>query len=217
MWQALPVGAGRKLPGSRPSSGPVRSPPLLYRSGITPASAPAAASQAPCGPSRSPPIPCPQCGSPAAARRGLATAPAQHQRKLPRQLSAEGLARAFAPRRATSGLVRLPPASVANGGEGRSLGDGYTPPNVRRLFNFTRVPLTRGAVSRNPAGRGTCSNLPFHAKLLHRPLFHVAAPRPSLKRRPRLPPPEPGRTCRSEAPLHFPQPAVTDDGLARPA
>ena len=53
----------------------------------------------------------------------------QHQCKLPRQLSAEGLARAFAPRRATGGLVRIPPASVANGGESRSLGEGYTPPS----------------------------------------------------------------------------------------
>jgi hypothetical protein len=51
-------------------------------------------------------------------------APAQHQCRLPRQLSAAGLARAFAPRRATSGLVRIPPASVSFGGEGRSLGEG---------------------------------------------------------------------------------------------
>ncbi len=49
-------------------------------------------------------------------------APAQHQCSLPRRLSAEGLTRAFAPRRATSGLVRIPPASAANGGESRSLG-----------------------------------------------------------------------------------------------
>jgi len=47
---------------------------------------------------------------------------------LPRQLSAGGLARAFAPRRATGGLVRNPPASDANGGEGRSLDNKYTPP-----------------------------------------------------------------------------------------
>jgi hypothetical protein len=51
-------------------------------------------------------------------------APAKRPCKLPRQLSAECLARAFAPRRATSGLVRHPPASDANRGEGRSLVDG---------------------------------------------------------------------------------------------
>jgi hypothetical protein len=44
--------------------------------------------------------------------------------KLPRQLSADGLTRAFAPRRATGGLVRKPPASAAYGGESRSLGEG---------------------------------------------------------------------------------------------
>ena len=58
------------------------------------------------------------------------TAPGQHQCKLPRQLSAEILARAFAPRRATSGLVRHPPASVASGGESRSLGKRITPHNI---------------------------------------------------------------------------------------
>ena len=55
------------------------------------------------------------------------TIDSKHQCKLPRQLSAEILARAFAPRRATSGLVRIPPASGASGGESRSLGKRITP------------------------------------------------------------------------------------------
>ena len=55
------------------------------------------------------------------------TLASKHQWFLPRQLSAEILARAFAPRRATSGLVRIPPASGASGGESRSLGKGITP------------------------------------------------------------------------------------------
>ena len=80
------------------------------------------------------------------------TAPAKNQCKLPRQLSADGLARAFAPRRATSGLVRNPPASAANGGEGRSLGKGQTPQNVGGCVSPTRVPVTRGSASRQPYG-----------------------------------------------------------------
>ena len=49
VWQAL--SAEPVVNSRRPrSSGPVRSPPLVYRSGILSASAPAAASQAPCGP-----------------------------------------------------------------------------------------------------------------------------------------------------------------------
>jgi hypothetical protein len=87
----------------------VTTAPLPQRHLCRPAHRPAS-SQAPCVPVRSPPFSCPQ-----------------RQCKLPRQLSAESLARAFAPRRATGGLVRIPPASAAHGGEGRSLGKGWTP------------------------------------------------------------------------------------------
>ena len=62
----------------------------------------------------------------------------QHQCTLPRRLSAEDLARAFAPRRATSGLVHRPPASGASGGESRSLGKRITPQKTR-LYSFARV------------------------------------------------------------------------------
>ena len=81
------------------------------------------------------------------------TIDSKHQCKLPRQLSAEILARAFAPRRATSWLVRIPPASGASGGESRSLGKRITPQKTR-LYNFARV-SSRGIPLRgSPAGRG---------------------------------------------------------------
>ena len=75
------------------------------------------------------------------------TAPGQHQCTLPRQLSAEILARAFAPRRATSGLVRIPPASGASGGESRSLGKRITPQNYAALQLRPRF-VTRGSAAR---------------------------------------------------------------------
>ena len=55
-----------------------------------------------------------------------------------RPLSAEILPRAFAPRRATSGLVRIPPASDAYRGESRSLVNKYTPPNLASLQFYPR-------------------------------------------------------------------------------
>lgn len=183
--RAVPVAP---LGGSRPSSGPVRSPPLAYRSGVSSASAPAAASQAPCVPVRTPPISMSPVWQPPPAserlpqrrartvatvpsERGLCawvhapartsavsigcrqTAPGQHQCKLPRQLNAEILARAFAPRRATSGLVRIPPASVANGGESRSLGKRITPQNVR-LYSLARAAISyRASALKKRSGR----------------------------------------------------------------
>ena len=162
---------------------PVRSPPLLCRSGITAASAPArflASSLRACAhaavfmspvwqpPPESDRLPhrraraavavppgrglCAWIHAPARTPAVIAgcrhAAPAQHQCSLPRRLSAEGLTRAFAPRRATSGLVRIPPASVANGGEGRSLGEGLTPQNVGGCVSPTRVFVTRGSAAR---------------------------------------------------------------------
>ena len=157
MWQALPVGATRKLGGSHPSSGPVRSPPLRLpqwrfvgqRTGPPrrrllaclrarrrfhiPGVAAAACVRAPAttpgaGVAAGPPGRglCAWIHAPARTTAVFPAAatprPASINYILPRQLSAEILARAFAPRRATSGLVRIPPASVANGGESRSLG-----------------------------------------------------------------------------------------------
>ena len=78
----------------------------------------------------------PQPACPPSCRLPPAATPRhdQQQCKLPRQVSAEGLARAFAPRRATSGLVRIPPASDAYRGESRSLGKRIDAAQCWRLY-----------------------------------------------------------------------------------
>jgi len=75
VWQALralPVAYAWWQP---PASGPVRSPPLLCRSGILSASAPAAASQAPCVPDALAVSHLPSVAAAAASRRAPATTP----------------------------------------------------------------------------------------------------------------------------------------------
>ena len=162
----------------------------------------------------------PQPACPPSCRLPPAATPRhdQHQCKLPRQLSAEGLARAFAPRRATGGLVRNPPASDAYRGESRSLGEGYTPPDLAAVPTSPAFPSRGVPLCVSSARRGRCSNLPFHAKLLHRPFFHVAAPA--------APRQGDGRGCRLRRvaaprdPAHIPfsrDRLPHGDGLARPA
>ena len=194
MWQALPVGATRKLGGSRPSSGPVRSPPLRLpqwrfvgqrtgpprrrllaflcarrrlhvpsvaaaANGRAPATTPGAGvATGPPGrglcawihaPARTPAV-LTGCHTPR-PHDSKSTIDSKHQCKLPRQLSAEILPRAFAPRRATSGLVRIPPASGASGGESRSLGKRITPQRYAALQPRPRF-VTRDSAARQPCG-----------------------------------------------------------------
>ena len=101
------------LGGSRPASGPVRSPPLVCRRGTRQAVTATDANRKRPSPPGCVPSPCPPAAHHAHSN--------QHQCKLPRQLSAATLPRAFAPRRDTSGLVRIPPASDAYVGESHSV------------------------------------------------------------------------------------------------
>jgi hypothetical protein len=89
------------------------------------------------------------------------SAPGQRQGKLPRHLSAEILPRAFAPRRATSGLVRIPPASVAYGGEGRSLGERTHAANVGGCTTSPAFPARGVPLRGSPAGHGLGCSFPI--------------------------------------------------------
>ena len=112
--QALPGGASRSALWQPPASGPVRSPPLVCRSGILSASAPAAASQAPCVPDApAAAFHIPSVAAAAASRRAPATRHTATGSTLPPRACARHSCIAPSGERLTStavGLTTGPPA-----------------------------------------------------------------------------------------------------------